>query len=47
MTVTTDSVALPEALKHLAGTIMDPDTHEQMPAQVWASEIVPAGAISG
>ena len=34
--------AMPDGLRHLAGRILDPDTHEQMPAQVWAREISPA-----
>jgi predicted TIM-barrel fold metal-dependent hydrolase len=42
MSVELSAGALPESLRHLAGRIMDPDTHEQMPAQVWAREIGPA-----
>jgi predicted TIM-barrel fold metal-dependent hydrolase len=29
---------LPEALQHLSGRIVDVDTHEMMPAQVWVEE---------
>jgi predicted TIM-barrel fold metal-dependent hydrolase len=32
---------LPSELQHLAGQIMDSDTHEAMPAQVWTREIGP------
>ena len=31
---------LPDGLHHLSGKILDPDSHEQMPAQVWASESI-------
>jgi predicted TIM-barrel fold metal-dependent hydrolase len=30
---------LPEGVRHLAGRILDTDTHEAMPAQVWGREI--------
>jgi predicted TIM-barrel fold metal-dependent hydrolase len=35
------ATALPDGLRHLSGKILDPDTHEQMPAQAWAREIGP------
>jgi hypothetical protein len=42
MNVSMRASAVPEPLRYLAGKILDPDTHEQMPAQVWAREIGPA-----
>jgi predicted TIM-barrel fold metal-dependent hydrolase len=32
---------LPEGVRHLAGRILDTDTHEAMPAQLWGNEIDP------
>ena len=32
---------LPDGLRHLAGQLMDVDSHEMMPAQVWVRECGP------
>jgi hypothetical protein len=39
-----ESVVLPDGMRHLTGQLVDVDSHEMMPAQVWTRE---CGAIAG
>ena len=36
-----DAICLPAEMRALSGRIADLDSHEMMPAQVWASELGP------
>jgi hypothetical protein len=39
---TQEQVSLPDGVRHLAGQILDVDSHEMMPAQAWMTEFGPA-----